>query len=232
MKYEVYCDESRQEYFSRPIYEIENKFVMIGGIWIKAEERELIKSHIKDIRAKHNLFGEFKWNRVSPSKINFYKDIIQLFFHQEIRFRCLVLPAEKLDRVEYHGDDAELMFYKFYYLMLHHWIYDSNSYSIFVDQKTNAQSNRINELRRILRNANLFATVEDVQALPSNEVDLLQLADILIGAVGHHFNADGNSEAKKSIIELIEFNIGHKIQPTSKNVNKFNIFKWRPERKW
>jgi len=51
-----------------------------------------------------------------------------------------------------------------------------------VDTKTNRLHSRIQTLEKCLRHANLSSLVQ-VQALPSHEVDLLQLVDVLTEAV-------------------------------------------------
>jgi len=115
MNFEVYCDESRQEYFTATKDSKAGKYVVLGSLWIEASFRNEFKTRIKDLREEHNLFGEFKWNRVSPSRLDFYRRIIDLFFDSPAaRFRCIVLPADRLDAIAFHGADKELMFYKFY----------------------------------------------------------------------------------------------------------------------
>jgi len=232
MNFEVYCDESRQEYFWTKADSPHNRYVLIGSLWLESSQRAQIKAEIKALRAKHNLFGEFKWKRVSPSRQQFYVDLIDLFFHSSMRFRAIVLPANQLNAIQFHNADNELMFYKFYYQLLHHWILDFNTYRIFVDAKTNRVRERPAHLRRILDQANYFADVAMVQALPSREVDLLQFVDVLTGAVGYHFHQMTTSQAKLAVITQIEQNLGHLIRPTSRSENKFNIFRWRPGGGW
>lgn len=231
MDLEIYCDESRQDYFySRD--QSDNLFVLIGGLWIGAEKRQYYKDRIKGLRATHNVWGEFKWNRVSTSRIQFYLDLVNLYFEESIRFRCLLLPVQQLHAIHFHEADNELMFYKFYYQLLHHWLIDFNRYRIFLDLKTNRLQNRIRTLEKVLRNAHPASEILSVQALPSNQVDLLQLADLMIGAVGYKFHGCTTSEAKLMVIERIEQNLGHRITPTSREVKKFNIFKFMPSRRW
>ena len=229
MDLEVYCDESRQELFRSPTSG--KSYVLIGGIWIKAEDRRAHKEAIKEVRARHRARGEFKWNRVSQSRIEFYAELVQIFFSREIRFRTLVLRADELDAIRFHQSDNELMFYKFYYQLLHHWILDRNTYRVFVDTKTNRLHDRLATLEQCLRNSNLSSEVK-VQALPSQQVDLIQLADVLIGAVSYKFHERQESSAKKRIVAVIEEKLGHEIRPTSRSENKFNVFRFRSEGGW
>ena len=227
MMHEVYCDESRQEYFYNPVAD-RDCFTLIGGLWIQADKREQYKVSIRRLRAVHDVWGEFKWNRVSPSRLEFYVALVRLFFQESMRFRCIVLPVHHLDATVFHNADNELMFYKFYYQLLVHWIEYCNTYRIFVDLKTNRLSNRIRTLERVLRNAKPDAHIASVQALPSRQVDLLQLADVLTGAVGYRFHEGSTSAAKLTIVQEIENLLGHSIGPTPPFEQKFNVFRFEP----
>ncbi len=229
MDFEVYCDESRQELFkSLPPGD---NYVVIAGLWIQACDRPPLKKAIRELRQRCGVYGEFKWNRVSPSRAGFYRDLVRLFFSVEARFRALVLRADELDAVRFHQADSELMFYKFYYQLLHYWILDFNTYRIFVDTKTNRAHDRLKTLQRCLSNANLSAVVE-VQALPSHQVDLIQLADVLMGAVSYKFHRSGTSRAKWEVVQEIEGRLGREIGSTSRAEDKFNIFRFRPGGGW
>jgi len=206
---------------------------VLGGLWIEADSRTRLKDAIRDLRARHNLLGEFKWIRVSPSRQAFYSELIDLFFSTaRARFRTLILPADELDAVKFHSGDAELMFYKFYYLLLHQWILDSNTYRVFVDTKTNRVGGRLKKLHEVLTSANQLSIIEQVQALPSKEVDLLQLADVLIGAVSYRLHDRRSSSAKMAIVERVEGYIGHSIRCTGCGETKLNVFCWRSGGGW
>ena len=232
MNFEIYCDESRPELF-RTRRVIQGVYVIIGGIWIEATKRTHYKDRISQLRKSHKVYSEFKWNRVSPSRLDFYLELVRLFFREEIRFRCIVMKRDEMDAVQFHQADDELMFYKFYYQLLHPWIFDLNAYRIFVDMKTNRVPNRLLVLKRVLSNANLSSEILNVQALPSKEVDLIQITDVLIGAVGYAFHDLKTSDAKRCVVGEIErFLPYHRIQQTGRGEEKFNIFRFRPGGGW
>lgn len=233
MRFEIYCDESQQDLFTGNVEQRQGKRVVLGGLWIEADSRTRLKDAIKELRTKHNIQGEFKWTRVSPSRQAFYSELVDLFFSTEsARFRALVLPADELDALEFHGGDAELMFYKFYYLLLHHWILDSNTYRVFVDTKTNRVGGRLKKLHEVLTSANQLSIIEQVQALPSKEVDLLQLADVLIGAVSYQLHDRQSSSAKMAVVERVERHVGHPIRCTGCGETKLNVFCWHSGGGW
>ena len=230
MKFEIYCDESSPEVlWDRNA----NKYLVLGSIWIPSDFREKLKNNIKQIKLKHKYRNEIKWNKVSPSSFEFYKSQVKYFIDTDfIRFRGIIVKTDKLDMVRFHNDDSELSFYKFYYQLLHHWILDFNEYYIFIDHKVNKDLNRIHNLKDVLNNSNLFSSIENIQALPSNELLGIQLADFLMGALNGKINENITSDAKNKIIKEIEKLLGHEIMPTPKTEDKFNVFKINLQGGW
>jgi hypothetical protein len=225
MDFEVYCDESGLEALTR---KDAHQFAAIGGIWMPAEHRPVFKDAMNALKQKHEVHGELKWNKVSPAYFELYKDVIELFFDSGyIRFRVIVIESSKVDHIKFNYDDSELGFYKFYYQLLHHWIFDFNSYSIFLDHKVNRNKGRLSELRRVLDNSNLTSEIRFVQGLHSDQSVGIQMADILTGLVAARFNGEVKAGgAKSQLIQHIEENhLGRQIVPTSKWEEKFNVFR-------
>ena len=229
MLFDIYCDESRQDLLVEKSSITENnRFICIGGIMLPAENRENLKSKIKCLKQQYEVYGELKWGNVSTNKIDFYLKLIDLFFDDDlIDFRTVVIDATEVDNETFNSNDHELGYYKFYYQLLYHWVNPSDKYYIFTDYKTNKDGSRLNALKKILNKACYSPCVEIVQAVDSKESLLLQLQNVLMGAVGYKFNygIEGQSLAKQALIKKIELHLGHEIYPTAKNYKKFNVFK-------
>jgi len=226
MKFEVYCDESAPDLFTSANKNA--RYLMIGSLWIPAELRNEIKSKLWDLRIRHKTWGEIKWKKISSKRLPFYLDLVDLFesYGLEMRFRCILVEAEFVD-LKLHNNDSELGFYKFYYQLLHHWIYDFNDYRLFCDIKTNRDTHRLNILKQCLENSNLSARIADVQAVPSTQVVLIQLCDLLLGAAGSRLNKKLKpGSPKEAIVKRLESKLGvDKLMPTERNNKKFNIFR-------
>ena len=230
MNYEIYCDESCWE----ALYDKSaHRFAVIGGLWIPADKRQEFKQQINTIRAKYNFRGEVKWNHICPSTVAMYKELIECFFgNPEMRFRAICIEASVIDHDKYNRGNGELGFYKFYFQLLHHWMAFNNSYQIFLDYKVNGYKQRVQDLGKVLNNAST-ATVSQIQSLPSEESVLIQMADVMTGAVAATFNGGkSQSEAKQSIRNLIEHHLGHGICRTSPLEPKFNVFNINLQREW
>lgn len=231
MKFEVYCDESRQDLFNnKNSITPNNRYICIGGIWIESKMREKFKSDVKGLQKKHHVFGEFKWKTVTPSKYAFYEELVELFFDYDdnIKFRCIVIDAKQVNMEKYNQSDSELGFYKFYYQLLTYWIENNNQYNIYTDYKINKNNDRLKDLKLILNNKSRCATtVSLIQAINSKESLLLQLEDVLMGAVAYKYNygVSGEAKAKNKLIDVIENRLQTSIIDNNRYHKKFNIFK-------
>ena len=231
MDFEVYCDESALEAISKNNAHL---YMGIGGIWLPAEHRESLKNGIAAIKKKYDIKGELKWKKLSPSYYELYKEVIDYFFNAGyIRFRVILIEAGKVDHIKFNNEDAELGFYKFYYQLIKHWIFDFNAYTIFADLKENRNKGRLKELKSALDSSNFTSDILQVQGLPSEQSLGIQLADILTGLVVSKFNKEATGSAKLNLINYIETKyLSKEIAPTSKWEEKFNIFKINLQGGW
>lgn len=228
MEFEVYCDESQQDTFwSRSPHRA--KFLLIGSLWLRAAKRGELKTSITALRRQYGFHKEVKWHGITRRHLPFHLALVDLFLMQgaELRFRCIAVEAEKVDMVRFHEQDAELGFYKFYYQLLKHWILDFNEYRVFCDEKTNREPNQLQVLQRTLDRSNITSAVSLVQALPSSEVALIQLCDLLLGAASARMNNNLHpGSAKESVVARLESRLGRDVlAPTRRSEHKFNIFR-------
>jgi Protein of unknown function (DUF3800) len=233
MKFDVYCDETRPDLFCSK--NPPATYLVIGSLWAHREDRDRLKAEIHALRDKHKVGGEFKWQKISPSRLNFYCDLVSLFFAEgdRLRFRCIAVDHSKVDLVKYHESDQELGFYKFYYQVLHHWIHDFNEYSIFCDHKRNQNMRRLHVLQACLANTNISATISKVQAVRSHESVMIQLVDVFVGAASAKLNQSMQADsAKAKLVEFFESKLGRPIAATNKGEAKFNVFAIDPKGGW
>jgi hypothetical protein len=233
MDIDVYCDETYPDLFSSR--NPQAKYLLIGSLWMKRNDRERFKSDIHRLRDRYKVGGEFKWTKISPSRVSYYKALLNWFFDQgeELRFRCIAIDHKQVDLIHFHENDQELGFYKFYYQMIHHWIHPFNSYRIYCDLKQNRLRDRLHTLKKCLTYANLTATIETVQAVRSKESVLLQLSDVLLGVASSRMNERlTESSAKQEVVRFLEEMLGHKIASTPLCEKKVNVFKINLQGGW
>jgi hypothetical protein len=230
MNFEIYCDESGLEALTN---KDAHNFTAIGGIWMPADYRLTFKEKLNQIKQKHNIHGELKWKKVSPAFIGVYTDLLDYFFStDELRFRVILIESKTVDNYRFNDKDAELGFYKFYYQLLQHWIFDFNNYDIFLDYKVNRDKGRLKVLKKVLNASNLTSDITQVQALPSHQSLGIQMADVLTGLAAAKFNKEISGSTKSDLIKLAENRINKPIQPTPKWEEKFNVFKINLQGGW
>lgn len=232
MNFEIYCDESHGDLLASK--NPKARFLVIGGLWIEANERQRLKDDIHKLRSSHRIRGEFKWNKVSAPDLRFYEELLELFISHgnRLRFRCIAVDPSKVNLEKYHNGDAELGFFKFYYQMLHRWINENNDYKVFCDYKKNSEK-KMHALKLFLRRANLLSNIELVQSVHSNESVLIQFADVLTGMAAAKLNGPFEySSPKGRLIMHFESQLGVRIEHHNSPNTKFNVFVINPGGGW
>jgi len=233
MKLEVYCDEAYPELFSSR--EPQARYLIIGSLWLRSEDRQRFKADIHRLRDLHKIGGEFKWTKVSPSRLGFYTELLSWFHEQgeDLRFRAIAIDHAQVNLFKFHENDQELGFYKFYYQMLHHWIHPFNEYRIYCDFKRNRRRDRLHTLKKCLNYANLAATIHTAQSVRSRESVLIQMTDVLVGLVSSRLNDKlGTGTAKEGIVAHLEGLLGRRIASTPLCEKKLNVFKINLQGGW
>lgn len=228
-KYNVYCDESCHLENDR------QKAMVIGAVWCPVESARSISLDIKTIKKKHNLSRQFeiKWTKVSNSKSEFYIELANYFFsNDELHFRALIVPDKNvLNHDKFPGQDHDLFYYKMYFHMLHPILCPDATYRIYIDIKDTLGISKQIKLHDVLCNKQRDFqrdVIERVQQIRSHESEILQLADLLIGAVGYeNRNCSGNA-GKERLIEFIKSQTHYDLRcSTFLREAKFNLFCWR-----
>lgn len=224
----IYCDESCHLENDR------NDIMVLGAIICDDLEKEQIFKEIKEIKKKHGVspYFEIKWTKVSNGKIELYKELIEYFFNNtNLNFRGLVAKGKKnLNYEKYNSGSFDKWYYKMYYLLLNHMIYSDNEYRIFLDIKDTRGGPRVKKLHDVLCN-NIYDFKKDVikkvEQIHSNHSEILQLTDLIIGALSYYNRGLITSEGKLKLIKVIENMVDHKLNISSnRNQTKFNLFIW------
>ena len=80
MDIDVYCDEAFPDLFSTT--KPQAQYLIIGSIWLRNDDRGKFKADIHDLRNQYKIGGEYKWTKLSPSKAEFYKELLTWFHNQ------------------------------------------------------------------------------------------------------------------------------------------------------
>ena len=204
----------------------------LGLIKCPLENTKDVSLRLKEIKQKHGLSYDFemKWNKVSISKVNFYLDIIDYFFDDDdLMFRGLIADKSNLNHESYSQSHDD-WYYKMIFLLMKPILSPQDKFRIYLDKKDTRSSDKVHKLHDVLCN-NLYDfnrnIVERVQVIESHAVEQLQLADLLLGAVGYINRGLSENSAKQQLIERIKKRSGYELtRSTLLRESKFNIFHW------
>ncbi len=190
--FNLYCDESCH------LKNNGNHVSILGYIGIDSEKTKEHKQAIKDIREKHKIFTEIKWNKVSKSKMNFYKDIIEYFLKSDMIFRGIIIPTGYRGHNHVGEDDFYLMYFK----LLSHQLNMNYTYNIYIDIKDTHSHLKVKELRDKL-NTNAPIKHNNVQTIRSYESIFIQITDLILGAFSYELNVENKTDAKKTLSDIL-----------------------------
>ena len=227
--YNIYCDESCH---------LENdhqKAMVLGGIWCPLDKTREIAVRLREIKQKHGLPADFevKWIKISPAKQSFYLDLLDYFFDDDdLFFRALIIPDKsKLQHGSFPGQDHDSWYYKMYFDMLKVIFRPDSHYRIYIDIKDTRGAEKINKLHEVLCNDRYDFSrniIERMQLVHSHEIEQLQMADLLIGAIAYlHRELSGNA-GKEAVIKRMQQRSGLDLQrSTLLRADKVNLLCWQ-----
>ncbi len=149
---------------------------------------------------------------------------------------------------DFHDGDYEVGFFKLYYQLILHILTPENQYHLRLAEREVSkkvrninEAGRLSDFKRYLNNAMRSKTMRNVvptvEARPAKQRRLIQLADILMGAIGYHWNLEhlkeNASQGKCCLANYIASKLGREDLrfTTSLYSRPFNIFYHQPGKK-
>lgn len=203
--YNIYIDESCH------LENDKSEVMCIGYTKINRDDYEVLKNVVKAIKLKHNTPTEVKWNQLSMSRWELYKELIDFFFRSNIEFRSvLVKHKQNLGHIRYNREDQNSYYYKTLKILLNNKVsYGDDEYRVYLDIKDTRGSTRLLLLEKEL-NAfhNDNSPFKHFQHIHSDENEFLQLTDLFIGAICYKARKQNEKEnaspIRKKVIDYIE----------------------------
>jgi hypothetical protein len=213
MTYNIYCDESRQT---------KDRFMVLGGLIIEQSDVPKFDSTMKKFRVEQKMHAELKWTKVSRGKLREYEGFIDYFFalnsSDKVHFHSIILDNHAINHAKFSQGQKEIGFYKFYYQLLLNCfgkaycrLGTDDRFVVHLDQRETKYS--LQEFKKILNNGmakkfdNHTEPFRSVEPRNSKDVDLIQIADLLIGAIGFQKNGyslvESSNAAKVSLANYI-----------------------------
>jgi len=214
----VFVDESSQN---------GHKFMVLGALILPGHAAAGASARFGDLLSAHAITAELKWTKVSRAKLSVYRAAVDLYFdelyHAGAEFHSLVLDCQLLDHRTYNQGDPDLGFNKFLYQLLYHRVGKRHGRyeKIVVDLDARNSSRDNAELQDVL-NTTLARDYGDRAHRPfvrlahrdSKAERLIQLADLLSGAIAWHKNdhdaRPDSSEAKAALANHVAQRAGYR----------------------
>jgi len=228
--YNIYCDESCH------LLHDQSPIMVLGAVWCLKTRVPEISQRVAQIKNHHHLrpSWECKWTKVSPQKLQFYLDLVDfLFDDDDIHFRgILITGKDSLDHPAWSQTHDE-WYYKMLFRMLDVILDPKEKYRIYIDIKDARAAAKARKLREVLCTAKYDfdqQMVGWVQPIRSHESALMQLADLIVGAVAYRNRNLKTSTAKQAIVERIQERSDTTLtRSTFLGARKFNLFRWQPK---
>ncbi|MBR9920307.1 MAG: DUF3800 domain-containing protein [Bacteroidetes bacterium] len=213
--FNLYCDESSH---------LQNDgmpYMLISYIGTPYNQLKQHKTAISNLKAKHNFKGEIKWSNVSASKYQFYTELIDYFFATDLFFRAIIVDKSQINEMQ-AGFTYDDFYFKMYFQLLHHKVSMEDTFNVYIDIKDTRSHKKVNRLKEIL---GLNASIRNLQAIHSYESSLMQLADLIMGAINYRLRGLNKVIAKNQLITKIEEQCNGSLdKSTPLSEEKFNRF--------
>ncbi|MDP4291363.1 MAG: DUF3800 domain-containing protein [Bacteroidota bacterium] len=214
--FSFFCDESTH---------LQNDgfpYMIIAYVSSPWNQVKLHSQYILQLREKHRFKGEIKWSKLSESNYLFYNELITYFFNSELNFRAVIVDKSKIDN-EKMGFTYNDFYYRMYYQLLHHKIDMEYTYNVYLDIKDTCSHLKNKKIKEILNVQ--YGNIRNLQFIHSHESVLLQLTDVIMGALNYYLRGEIKVTAKKKIIEKIKKYSNRPLDcSTPRSSEKFNLF--------
>jgi len=226
--FNVYCDESCH------LERDHQDAMVLGAVWCPQSKSREIAVRLREIKRRNGLSRDFevKWTKVSPAKQAFYIDLVDYFFDDDdLSFRALIVPdKQKLQHSAVPGQDHDIWYYKMYFDMLKVIFRPHSRYRVYLDIKDTRGAEKVAKLHDVLCN-NIYdfnrEVIERLQLVRSDEIEPLQLADLLTGAISYVNRGLGGNAGKVAVINRMRKRSGYDLTRTTLlRENKINLFRW------
>jgi hypothetical protein len=226
--YNVYCDEScHLERDRHPV-------MVLGAVWCPLERTKEISGRLREIKRRHGMGPDFevKWTKVSGSKLRMYMELVDYFFDDDhLHFRGLIAPKEGLNHTAFNQAHDD-WYYKMYFDMLKVLFEPESQYRVYLDIKDTRGTAKVQKLHDVICN-NMYdfqrSIVERVQVIRSHESHILQVTDLLVGAISHINRGLEGSPGKSSLIQRMKDRSKYSlVRTTLYREEKMNLLRWHP----
>jgi hypothetical protein len=226
--FNVYCDESCYQQNDH------HRVMTLGALWCPLERVRSVTERLREIKKKHLIdpYSEIKWTRVSPAKLGLYRDLIEYFFDDsDLHFRGVIIPNKRLLRHEGRNQTHDEWHHKMWFVLLSCVLSPKDEYRVYLDIKDTHSAEKARKLHEVLCNSQYDFSRQIIRRLEivrSEQAELMQLADLVLGSISYANRALDSSTAKLNLVALVQARSGYSLTRTTlQRESKVNLLRWR-----
>lgn len=196
MKYTVICDESG----------LSERHLIVGSLTLPRHNHAVLSAELTELKRSLGFRpeGELKWGKLSRTYLDRYQEVAMWFFTHlkanQLRFRAHVIDTASGKYRAYGEGDREKSFYKVFYHLLFQCVcrlaeqqQGDTGLLVLMDDKRNRYPFQLPTLKRalnwgLMRKLGYRGLVSNVEARQSSgprAEPMIQIVDLLIGAIGY-----------------------------------------------
>ncbi len=200
--YELYSDER----YHPP----GNHYLMLGGVICTMHRGEQLVQKLAQVRSAFNLTREMHWGKVSKEYLDAYKDSTWKSF------------SPRANKTSNQDERLASAFYQFL-LVSFGGIFDTISWGVYPDKGFFSKDTVVDRVGFLLNRVYKRAygpkrprVIHSISAQDSKKIELIQLADVLLGAFSYSMAPSGDpnyglkSEARLDLVEYCKEAIGRR----------------------
>ena len=177
-EYNIYCDESDTNG--------QNTF-WLGAVICTPVRADILNNKIREIRDRNHFYSEFKWTKLKKHNYRIYKEFIDVFFDDKfVMFR--LMSCKKNEHWKRSEKTNNKRMTKTYYCFIGWITMHCCKYSIYADQLFNDHAKNMSTINYLLNSKRKIEwdvkgrNIKFIREVNSQDYDLVQLADVLMGA--------------------------------------------------
>lgn len=220
------------------------KHSVVGGTVVRSDRLQFVLHGIAALRTKHKMFAELKWSKISNQKYDAYLDFVKFFFTMRARgylaFHATTFENSKWNHRKWNENDSDIGLSKLYYqMLLHQYVRDYGDVaSLYICLDRRRSSTSLDDFHRILnagaaKDYNLtFGPVRVMTSKDSKKSDMLQVNDIILGAVAAHKNGrhllNETRSSKRDLANIVASNASLERRPGEAPSKSFTVWNFMP----
>jgi len=187
------------------------------------------------LRDRNQFYDEIKWNKVSAKKLPVLMDLADVFFGcQEASFSTFVCDKSKYDIIGRYGGQFEAYEALARQLVLGSLRRDEHMWIIADEYSTPPKITFEENVRDWVNGKAKTPAVAGVCRMRSDGVDLLQLIDLLLGAVLYEFKTDrgvaGSFKPKQAMLDYVKRKVGVETFLGGYRDDRINVLEYNPSK--